>query len=68
MTKLIYAACDGKVSDIKALEGSSYWDFCGVLDNYLEKVEMHNKEIEKMKRENNLTSGKNTKKLKSGRK
>lgn len=57
MTKLIYAACDGKVSDIKALENSSYWEFCGVLNNYLERVDDHNKMVEKQKRENNIKSG-----------
>jgi len=53
---LIYAACDGKVADIKALENSNYWEFCNIIDNYLNRVEKHNEHIEKMKRENNLTS------------
>lgn len=56
MDKLLYAACEGKVSDIKALESSTYWEFCSVLNNFLDKVEKHNAEIEKLKRENNLGS------------
>lgn len=48
INELIYLACDGRVSDIKALEKeSTYMEFCQILDSYLEKVERQNKEIEK---------------------
>lgn len=60
MGKMIYSACEGKVADIKALEGSNYFEFCSVLNNYLEKVEAHNKQIEKM--EKKLNSGERQKK------
>ena len=50
------------MSDIKALEGSSYFDFCGFLDNYLKRVDAHNEAMEEMKRENNINSGKRRKK------
>lgn len=56
------------MADIKALENSSYWEFCTILNNYLNKVEQHNEAIEKMRRENNLGSGRVGKKVKSGRK
>jgi hypothetical protein len=46
----VYNCCDGKVSDIKALESSSYFEFCSILDKYLEKVDRQNKEYEKMER------------------
>jgi len=36
------------VSDIKALEKSTYMDFCQTLDLFLEKVERRNKEIKKL--------------------
>lgn len=56
MNKMIYNACEGRPGDMKALENSTYWDFCSVLNNYLEKVDRHNKEMDKVARENNLNS------------
>lgn len=56
MNALIYNCCEGKVSDIKALEGSTYFEFCAILDNFLQRVDKQNKEYEKMRRENNLKS------------
>jgi hypothetical protein len=47
---IIYLACEGRASDIKALMDNSYIEFCSILDSYLEKVERTNKEIEKMKK------------------
>lgn len=46
---MIYNCCDGRVSDIKALERSSYIDFCQTLELFLERVEKRNEEIEKLK-------------------
>jgi hypothetical protein len=34
------------MADMKALERSSYLDFCSFLNSYLDKVEKRNKEIE----------------------
>lgn len=48
MNRLIYNCCEGKVSDIKALEHSTYFEFCTILDNFLSKVDSHNKEVDKM--------------------
>lgn len=53
---LIYASCDGKPSDMKVLQDSTYMEFCGIIDSYLEKVERNNKEIKKMQKE--IKSGK----------
>jgi hypothetical protein len=61
MTTLIYSACDGKMSDIKALEQSNYWDFCAFLDSYLKRVDQHNESIEKMMRENKIPGQKRRK-------
>jgi hypothetical protein len=58
MNALAYSSCDGKMSDIKALEQSTYFDFCAFLDNYLKRVDAHNEHLEKMKRDNKLNSGK----------
>ena len=58
MASLIYSSCDGKMSDIKALEQSNYFDFCSFLDSYLKRVDAAQAEIDKMKRENKLKSGK----------
>ena len=48
MNSLVYNCCDGRISDIKALEKSTYMDFCQTLDLFLEKVERRNKEIKKL--------------------
>jgi len=45
---LIYHACEGRAGDIDALERKTYWDFCNVLDNHLERVEVMQKSIDKM--------------------
>lgn len=52
INSLVYNSCEGRMSDIKHLEKSSYLDFCQFLNSYLEKVERHNKEIEKLKPKN----------------
>lgn len=49
VNNLIYNACDGKVSDIKALERSTYFEFCTILNNFLSKVDAANREAEKEK-------------------
>lgn len=54
MNKLIFTACDGKAGDIRTLEQSKYWDFCAFLNNFLEKVERHNAEVERFNRENGI--------------
>ena len=46
INSLIFHSCDGRMADIKALERSSYLDFCSFLNSYLDKVEKRNKEIE----------------------
>lgn len=48
---IIYLACDGRPSDIKALQDNTYVEFCQILDSYLEKVKRNNKEIDKAKKE-----------------
>lgn len=49
----MYNACEGRPSEIKALEKNTYLDFCMILDKYLEKVKAHNKQVEKLNNKHN---------------
>lgn len=51
MNKLIYHACEGRAVDIKTLENSSYIDLLVHVDCYMDKVQTHNDQIEKMELE-----------------
>lgn len=46
---LIYSACEGRVQDIRLLESGSYVDLLSCLDNFLAKVDAHEKFIEGLK-------------------
>lgn len=53
INRLMYNACEGRPSEIKALEKNTYLDFCMILDKYLEKVKAHNKQVEKLNNKHN---------------
>lgn len=40
------------MGDIKALENSTFLEFCSFINSYLERVELINKEVEKIKNKN----------------
>lgn len=58
---LIYSSCEGRVQDIRLLESGIYVDLLSCLDNYLAKVDDHEKFIEGLKNRTTPTIKNNNK-------
>jgi hypothetical protein len=53
MDDLIYHTCDGRPSDIKALESTkTYIEFLSIINNHLKRVKRAIEEAERFKKEN----------------
>lgn len=48
MNKLQYHACGGRAVDIEAMERMTYYEFCSILDNYLEKCKIEKEQMDKL--------------------
>lgn len=61
INEIIYAACDGRPSDIKVLESMTWYDFATVLNNYLKKVDQQKEQLSKFESEQKAKSVANKK-------